>query len=315
MLCTLAKGGMKSVVEQYQRDGLFDRWSVIFIGTHDVAPLQKKIALSISAEFRLIYSLIFDNVSVVHIHAAMRGSFWRKGFYSITALAFRKPVIFHLHGSETRQFMGGLNPLFGFFAKTLLGLQTRVVVLSEEWRRFINSVNPAAKIEVLPNYVNLPKNLARPKSGEVVTGLFLGQIGVRKGIYDLLPALKEVASTGVNVRLRLGGDGEVGAPAGQHVGHAVLEHPAVAGAVGDDLVERLWIDSHAQAERHRLCRGRDVHTRQQLVDDLHLASVAGAVAQSVDVRRHRIEHTPGLGIGLRPASRHHGHRASRRGGR
>ena len=124
MLCTLAKGGMRSVVEQYKRDGLFERWSVTLIGTHDAGPLRKRIALSVAAEFRLIYFLLFEDVSVVHIHAAMRGSFWRKGLYSLTARIFRKPVIFHLHGSETRQFMDGLNPLLGFFAKKLLSLST-----------------------------------------------------------------------------------------------------------------------------------------------------------------------------------------------
>ena len=73
--------------------------------------------------------------------------------------------------------------------------------------------------------------------------------------------------------------------AGQHVRHAVLEHPAVAGAVRDDLVQRRGVDAFAQAQRHRLGGGGDVHAGQQLVDDLHLAAGAGAVAEPVDLGR------------------------------
>ena len=99
---------------------------------------------------------------------------------------------------------------------------------------------------------------------------------------------------------------------GQHVRHPVLEHPAVAGAVRDDVVQRGGVDAFAQAERHRLGGGGDVHAGQQLVDDLHLAAVAGAVAEAVDLGRHRVE----AGLGLRPgrvAGRAHHRHLARRG--
>jgi uncharacterized protein (DUF934 family) len=63
------------------------------------------------------------------------------------------------------------------------------------------------------------------------------------------------------------------------MGHAVLEHPAVAGAVGDDLVQRGRVHAFAQAQRHRFGGHGNVHAGQQLVDDLDLAARAGAVAQ------------------------------------
>ena len=91
--------------------------------------------------------------------------------------------------------------------------------------------------------------------------------------------------------------------AGQHVRHAVLEHPAVAGAVRDHLVQRGGVDAFAQAERHRLGGGGDVHAGEQLVDDLHLAAVAGAVAEPVDLARPSRRGRAGLGIGLGLAAR------------
>ena len=50
------------------------------------------------------------------------------------------------------------------------------------------------------------------------------------------------------------------------------------------------VDAFAQAQRHRLGGGGDVHAGEQLVDDLHLAAGAGAVAQPVDLAGHRLEH-------------------------
>jgi hypothetical protein len=82
--------------------------------------------------------------------------------------------------------------------------------------------------------------------------------------------------------------------AGQHVGHAVLEHPAVAGAVRDHLVQRVGVHALAQAQRHRFGGGGDVHAGQQLVDDLDLAAVAGLVAQPVDLGGHGVEQAPAL---------------------
>ena len=98
---------------------------------------------------------------------------------------------------------------------------------------------------------------------------------------------------------------------GQHVRHAVLEHPAVACAVRDHLVQVGGVDPLAQAQRHRLRRGGDVHAGEQLVDDLHLAAVAGRLAEPIDPGRHRVERSAGLRIGRGAPRGHHRHKARR----
>ena len=87
--------------------------------------------------------------------------------------------------------------------------------------------------------------------------------------------------------------------------HAVFEHPAVARAVRDHVVERLRIDPFAQAERHRFGCRRDVHAREQLVDHLDLAAGAGLVVELVDLGRHRVQKRVGNRIGFGAAGRHH----------
>ncbi len=51
----------------------------------------------------------------------------------------------------------------------------------------------------------------------------------------------------------------------EDVRHAVLEHPGRAGAVRDHFVEHAGIGTGLDAQSHRLCGGRDMHARQQLL--------------------------------------------------
>jgi glycosyltransferase involved in cell wall biosynthesis len=93
----------------------------------------------------------------------------------------------------------------------ILSNQSRVIVLSESWLHYIQSIAPRAKVTVLPNYVDLPSLDEQVHSCvrmEETMLLFLGTISQNKGIYDLLRAIK-IASVAVpELRLTIGGIGE-----------------------------------------------------------------------------------------------------------
>ena len=91
--------------------------------------------------------------------------------------------------------------------------------------------------------------------------------------------------------------------------HAVLEHPAIAGGVGDDVIHQVERDAGAGGERHRLRPRRDMHAGQQLVDDLHRGAEAGALADLIDLAGDRIEHRAQPVEGGAGAGGHHRHLA------
>ena len=76
----------------------------------------------------------------------------------------------------------------------LLGLSTRVIILSEKWKPFFASIITEEKIEVLPNSIradeyytdNFPykRYLAQKKSI-----LFMGTLSREKGVYDIIRAI------------------------------------------------------------------------------------------------------------------------------
>jgi len=226
---------MRSVVEGYRADGLFDRWNIELLESHAEGCLAFRLRLAVRSILRLLWLLISRRVSLVHCHAAMRGSFWRKSVMALLARMAGVPVLFHLHGSEMQSFVGSLPaPLRGLVG-WILARQTRVIVLSQSWASYVHSISPRAHIEVLPNYVALPDmaDLQAKPAGHVNL-LFLGLVGHRKGVFDLLPAVAQVLEQHPSVRLIVGGNGEVErAEAAVHaldIAHAVT----LAGWVGGE---------------------------------------------------------------------------------
>ena len=178
---------------------------------HKEGSAGSKIVVALSAYLRFLALLVTQQVSIVHLHVAMRGSFWRKSIFALTARLFGRPTIFHLHGSETKDFYHSLGPLSQKLVKIILEAQSRVVVLSESWSRFVKEVAPTARVVVVPNYVDLPDVPALGPRDTKIRILFLGAVGPRKGINDLVHAFAGVLNLipEAKVELHVGGDGAI----------------------------------------------------------------------------------------------------------
>ena len=87
----------------------------------------------------------------------------------------------------------------------------------------------------------------------------------------------------------------------EHVRHAVLEHPGIAGRRRDHLVDLSDVEALLGGERDRFRGGGDVDAGQQLVDHLERGALAGVVAELVEFCGHRIERRTGFVQGGRTA--------------
>ena len=208
MMCTVAKGGMLSVVEGYRRSGLFDDCQIRLIATHDDVGLLQRLWLSLRAMGSLLRALLFDRVGGVHLHAAMRGSFWRKSVYAVVARRFGVRVVYHLHGSEMKPFIEGLPAWGRALAVHMLERADAVIVLSHSWQQYVSGLAPKARVHLIPNYIEVGERRF-PIPADEVRFLFLGALGKRKGVYDLLPAFAEALRSHGAMRLVVGGDGEL----------------------------------------------------------------------------------------------------------
>ena len=208
MMCTGAKGGMLSVVEGYRRCGLIDDCHVRLIFTHYTGSLTSRLLISLRSLGSLLRALVFNHVTGVHLHAATRGSFWRKSIFGLVSRWFGARVVYHLHGSEMKPFIEGLTPWARAIAVMLLERADAVIVLSDSWHQYVSKLAPRARLRLIPNFIEVGA-LPPFNPGEQVRFLFLGELGKRKGIYDLLPAFAKGLETNPAMRLIVGGDGEL----------------------------------------------------------------------------------------------------------
>lgn len=209
VLTTAERGGMRAVVEAYEADGVFDRWNVRLLHSHVEGGILRRAIAAANSLLRLSFLLLRKRVSLLHCHVSMGASFWRKSLFADLALIFRVPVILHLHGSDMELFYAAQ----GRFGKWLIARQltqaSRVLVLSSSWRDFVLKVAPAARTVVVPNYVGLPSSLPHGGVHDGIRVVFLGALGRRKGIFDLLPAYKQAIARVPAMKLFLGGNGEL----------------------------------------------------------------------------------------------------------
>lgn len=202
-------GGVSAVVNVYASAGLFNRHPIEYIATHVDGGRAAKLNILARAAFRFWGLLVRGRVGLVHVHVASRASFWRKSLLMLPAFFMGIPVILHLHGAEFALFYekecGGIRKRI---VCCVFNKASRVVVLSSVWKNWVQGISRNPHVVVIYNPVLLPTKHSwdTRKHGEV---LFLGRLGKRKGTYDLLEAAARITENHPQLRLLLGGDGEL----------------------------------------------------------------------------------------------------------
>jgi glycosyltransferase involved in cell wall biosynthesis len=127
-------------------------------------------------------------------------------------------LVGHVHGSdfhfvlERKGFSAGL-------VRAGLGQFDRLLVLGERWKRLVEDYGIRAHCAIVPSTFRREvfergASFQRPApggrdSGRPVQGLFVGQVGRRKGVFDLLAAMKRCKDMELPFRLTLVGPAEL----------------------------------------------------------------------------------------------------------
>jgi glycosyltransferase involved in cell wall biosynthesis len=152
--------------------------------------------------------LLFKNVDVIHLNLSIRGSTYRKLVFAALANAFGKPYILHLNGSNYDEFWDAARPSVRRRIDALFQGAASIIVTGTYWRAAVLSRVPAVqgRILVMPNATPAPQSLPPSQDQTVPTILFLGRLGDRKGVPDLIDALQLIRTD--RWRAILAGDGE-----------------------------------------------------------------------------------------------------------
>lgn len=204
---TKSKGGMATVISNISNSKeLNKKYNIDIFPSYIDGNILIRILYSIISYLK--YLIVLNSADIVHIHMASRGSTWRKWYYIKSAKRRGKRVLLHIHGAGYKEFYEkGCTAEKKNKICNLLDIVDEVIVLSEEWKEFFAKLCDNDKINVLYNAVPIPKFRRKKYNDHNI--LFLGRLGQRKGIYDLLEAIPKVLEKIPDAKFFIGGDGDI----------------------------------------------------------------------------------------------------------
>ncbi|OGX83788.1 glycosyltransferase family 4 protein [Hymenobacter glacialis] len=236
---TRTKGGMATVISDMLANKTTGMEFVHLVSHVEGSATEKLVGAS-QAWLQLLWERAVD---VVHIHVASDASFYRKSAFVLQSRARGLPVVMHVHGADFDTFYAQSNALQQAYIRKIFGMCSKVLVLSDFWKAFFQQHIIQGKVAVLHNGVypaafaacyTMPANLNR--------FLFLGRLGQRKGVYDLLEAAGQLIKEQghANLEFYLAGDGELELVQQAIETKGLQQHVRVLGWMGDEE-KRYWL--------------------------------------------------------------------------
>lgn len=204
------------------------------------------------------------NVDLVHLNHSTHGSAGRKAVLAVIARLFGRPVVTHFHGLVAPAD-AARNPLWLRWLAGMSRRADRVIVLGRAFVPFLTGHGVAPeKIAVVPN--GIPDFApGSPTKTQPPLVLFAGEVGTRKGVDLLIPALAQLAARDLPWACVIAGNGEV------------ARYRAEAEAAG--LTGRVhftgWLSS---ADTHALMREAAIVVLPSRIEGLPLTLIEGACA-------------------------------------
>lgn len=205
----MVKGGIAAVVNGYRGSKLEKDYNIIYVESYKDGGKFTKLIKGICGYIHFAKVLLFDRPDLVHIHSSFGPSFYREIPFIYMALCSRVPIINHIHGADFDKFYVKASDKKKKLIKKIYGKCNRLIALSEEWKEQLSKIVPAEQITIIENYSilhedSLQDRLNRPCNNQV---LFLGELGRRKGCYDIPVVVKQVAGKIPSVKFILCGAG------------------------------------------------------------------------------------------------------------
>lgn len=156
----------------------------------------------------LLWGRLSGQACCAHIHMTTRGSAWRKAVLCALSRIIGMPSVLHLHGADFFDFCQALPWPARRLLRACIAEVGCIVVIGRSWRdRLIDELAiPAERIRVVPNGVPAAPRASGGRGPARI--LFLGRLGSRKGVPELVRALSGPRMTGRAWTAMIAGDGE-----------------------------------------------------------------------------------------------------------
>lgn len=198
-------GGISAVV-QYWSDYIEN---LQYYPTFKEGSVISKLFVFSRSYWALKWRLMRDkNVKILHAHTAAGTDFKRTAMMVDIAKQRGLKVVLHSHASSFKDFYRDSDEKNKEWIRSVLEKADILIALSESWKEYFMSIGvPENKIVILHNITAYPIIKDVVKEEKKVRLLFMGEIGQRKGVFDLLRAIGTHKDALANkIELRIGGN-------------------------------------------------------------------------------------------------------------
>jgi glycosyltransferase involved in cell wall biosynthesis len=160
---------------------------------------------------RVMLDGALGKIQLLHVNLADRFSLVRKGLVLSVAKLLNIPSVLHIHAAELIPFTEALPPVLKTRVAKLFRGVDRVIVLGDEPARYLIDCLgvPPANIRIVRNAVPEPELFRHSEPSSIFRFVFLGSLGERKGLHELLPALVSLRDAVHNWRITIAGNGDI----------------------------------------------------------------------------------------------------------
>lgn len=232
----MVKGGIAAVISGYYGSKLEQDYEMIYVESYKDGGKLAKLLKGIKGYFHFAKVLLIDNPDLVHIHSSFGPSFYRKLPFIYMASFARVPIINHIHGADFDSFYLSASEKKKKQIRDAYSRCEKLIALSAEWKERLSNIVEEDKVIVIENYSVLNQVALNIRNDRKTnnTVLFLGELGRRKGCYDIPAVMKKVAEQIPSVKFVLAG---AGAPDDE----AAIRSLILENHVEDNVVFPGWV--------------------------------------------------------------------------
>ncbi len=199
-----SKGGITSVLKNYIN---FSENNFCSFNMHAVrrdGSKFGKLLYFFPSLISYIYKLCTKKNDIIHIHLSNNMGFYRYIPFIFIGKVFSKKIVLHMHAASFEFYFNTNRFVKGLIRKTF-NKGDVIIALSESWAEVFGSITNN-KIIIINNSVPTPKENFYNINAKKIT--FMGFIGPRKGLFDLLKSFSQVSSR-IESKLIICGSGEI----------------------------------------------------------------------------------------------------------
>ena len=218
----------------------FANIKVCFVTTRGCGPILLSPLFLAQAIVRLVLLRLLGRADVVHINLSAFGSTYRKLILARISRICRLPYVLHLHSGQFDQFWDSQGSILKKEIDRMFLRSQKIIVLGNHWKQVVSDRVPdcSGKIVIVPNATRTADFRDPNIMKQAANVLFLGRLGLGKGVPELVMALASLGSKS-GWRATLAGDGAVSDTRAAVERAGLGDRISVPGWVGPAQVEAL----------------------------------------------------------------------------